>query len=341
MPRGRPTNAERMIKLMESERNIKKIQIEKKDERGLRKRNEMKGVEEDTKGMEKGTMQEMTEDIITSVKGQVKGLSEKIEEHIKGIQTEIKGTVEKEAKGLKTEIKTEIEGLKEEMRRMEEEWAKEWEKVEKRIEEMEEKEVERDRRLDAMEAEERRNGNGGENEETRKIWRVLEMKERRERRKNIIIRGVELEEKNIKENIEEWMREKLGVKQKVEAAEKRRMGTNKEGKKIEGVLVKLQDVEKKREVMVNRKNLKGTNIFIDDDLTKKEREIQKKIRERAEEERKKGNKVKIGYQKLEVNGAWLKWQEDQEDSRNINLWRRKKPGETGERIIKRCYKKHG
>lgn len=33
-------------------------------------------------------------------------------------------------------------------------------------------------------------------------------------------------------------------------------------------------METKREVMLSRKNLKGTNIFFDDNLTKTERKIQ-------------------------------------------------------------------
>lgn len=70
------------------------------------------------------------------------------------------------------------------------------------------------------------------------------------------------------------MMKKFGISQKVKAAKKLVMGTSKKGKKIEGVLMRLQDVEKKREVMLSRKNLKGTNIFFDDSLTKTERKIQ-------------------------------------------------------------------
>lgn len=72
------------------------------------------------------------------------------------------------------------------------------------------------------------------------------------------------------------------------------MGTSKKGKKIEGVLMRLQDIEKKREVMLSRKNLKGTNIFFDDCLTKTKRKIQIMTGNRAEEERKEGIKVRIG-----------------------------------------------
>lgn len=45
--------------------------------------------------------------------------------------------------------------------------------------------------------------------------------------------------------------------------------------------------------MSKKKNLK-TGIWIEDDLTKEEREIQKQLREKAKEERTKGKKVKVG-----------------------------------------------
>lgn len=43
------------------------------------------------------------------------------------------------------------------------------------------------------------------------------------------------------------------------------------------------------------------NLFIDNDLTWKERQMQKEIRMTAEAEREKGAKVRIGYRKLKVN----------------------------------------
>lgn len=51
--------------------------------------------------------------------------------------------------------------------------------------------------------------------------------------------------------------------------------------------------------MSKKKNLK-TGIWIEDDLTKEEREIQKQLREKAKEERTKGKKVKVdkGYMKI-------------------------------------------
>jgi len=50
--------------------------------------------------------------------------------------------------------------------------------------------------------------------------------------------------------------------------------------------------------MIKKKNLKDKNIFIDNDLTWKDRQVQKEIRSIAKMEKVKGAKVKIGYRKL-------------------------------------------
>jgi hypothetical protein len=49
--------------------------------------------------------------------------------------------------------------------------------------------------------------------------------------------------------------------------------------------------------------------YIDDDLTKEERETQKKLRELAREEKDRGKRVKIGYRKIQINGEWFRWDE--------------------------------
>lgn len=47
--------------------------------------------------------------------------------------------------------------------------------------------------------------------------------------------------------------------------------------------------------MTNKNKLKNKNIYIDNDLTKKEKRIQREIAEVARVEREGGAKVKIGY----------------------------------------------
>ena len=48
---------------------------------------------------------------------------------------------------------------------------------------------------------------------------------------------------------------------------------------------------------------------MDDDLTRREREINKKIWQRAKEEEAKRSRVKRGYMKLIVDGKCWKWNE--------------------------------
>jgi hypothetical protein len=77
------------------------------------------------------------------------------------------------------------------------------------------------------------------------------------------------------------------------------------------MLAKIENWEQKN-IMLNKSKLKERKdermySYIDDDLTNEEREIQKKIREVAREERERGKMVKIGYRKIQINGEWLRW----------------------------------
>jgi hypothetical protein len=44
-------------------------------------------------------------------------------------------------------------------------------------------------------------------------------------------------------------------------------------------------------------------------MTLNEREIQAELRKLAREEKEKRNSVKVGYQKLQINGNWVKWKD--------------------------------
>jgi hypothetical protein len=68
--------------------------------------------------------------------------------------------------------------------------------------------------------------------------------------------------------------------------------------------------EKKIEIMKKKSCLReneNKKIFITNDLTKKERDIQGWIREEANAEKEKGNKVRIGYKKLTINEKIWTW----------------------------------
>ena len=62
--------------------------------------------------------------------------------------------------------------------------------------------------------------------------------------------------------------------------------------------------------MLKRKiNLKGTKIWLSDDLTPREQEVQEWLERIAEKEEEKGKKVNIKYQKLIINGELFQWHE--------------------------------
>lgn len=123
-----------------------------------------------------------------------------------------------------------------------------------------------------------------------------------------------MQEKNIKENVKEGKVKNSTNSEEGEKTDAEHKQRREEDRKNISKYVGYGEEKRNND---KQKNLKGTNMFIDDDITKKEREIQKKIRERADEEKRKENKTRIGYQKLEINGTWMKWQENAEKFRNI------------------------
>lgn len=74
------------------------------------------------------------------------------------------------------------------------------------------------------------------------------------------------------------------------------------------VRVELNSLEDKIKIMKNKNKLKGQDRYINDDLTRQEREIQNDLRKGAREEKEKGNEVKGSYQKLLINN-WVNWKD--------------------------------
>lgn len=148
------------------------------------------------------------------------------------------------------------------------------------------------------------------NKDMRKLLQHMEEKmERREkieRKQNIVITGVKFDANNIKQEIESLIGEKLGVKIKVEEAYK----LGKEAGSNQRAIAKLQSWKEKQDVMKNKSKLRGHSIYIDNDLTPKEREIQKKLREIGITESEKGNRARIGYKKIMINGKNFEWDDE-------------------------------
>lgn len=128
--------------------------------------------------------------------------------------------------------------------------------------------------------------------------------ERERRRNNIIITGLETERRMERKEIEEWVEKELEVKVKIV-----RIWTIKGRRSMIGA--ECANREEKEKVMKGKSKLKGKRIYIDNDRTFKERKVREEIGKIAREMREIGKIVKIGYNKLIINGEEYRWKEEE------------------------------
>lgn len=131
-----------------------------------------------------------------------------------------------------------------------------------------------------------------------------ERRERENKKKNIVIRGGQWKEGEGEKGVEEFIRENLKVE--VEVKEAWKIGMKSGGEEI--VVAKLGNWEDKRAVMRKKRELKA-GIYIEDDLTREEREVQRKLRIIAKENREKGKMAMVRYKKICIDHLWYSWNE--------------------------------
>ena len=109
---------------------------------------------------------------------------------------------------------------------------------------------------------------------------------------------MEFEGRNLRKEVEEFLKVKLEAGEKVRRVSwlGKNTNINNNNNRNRGVLVQMETLEAKRRVMRNRRLLKGSRIYVDDDLTRSEREIHKKLGEQAKKE---GEK-----RVYEINNRW-------------------------------------
>lgn len=159
-----------------------------------------------------------------------------------------------------------------------------------------------------------------DNKVKRKLARVAEeVKEQKDKERNVIVKGWRsvmregeaLDERTVTRAV-------LGraMKLNVEIEEVQWYGKDEERKVL---MVKLKSREDKREVMVNKKRLKGTKVFVDDDIPREEREVTQKLM--ALKAKLKGkNKdmdVWVSRRQIKVDGEWYTWEEVQRREGNF------------------------
>lgn len=140
------------------------------------------------------------------------------------------------------------------------------------------------------------------------LKRIIEDKEKKERKNNIVIRGLRKGKEDVKEVGTEFL-EEFGAGSKIKYIKME----GKEGKEV--AIVGTEDWQAKEKIMKEKSKLRGRNIFIDHDMTKEEREVQRKMRERARRKREEGKKVKIGYRKITVKEKVYIWNKEEEELR--------------------------
>lgn len=188
-------------------------------------------------------------------------------EEIRSLLLSIQGDI----RDLKTEVANngeETRKLREEMCKMQEEWDKEKEILRGEIHRANEK---------------------------------IEKLEKDRIKNNLVITGQIVDNQNesvTTREIENMIKKEINVQ--ITARNTRKIGDNR-------YIIELNNWEDKIKILKEKGRLKGKELYIDSELTYKERMVQKFIRDTARAERNRGARTKIGYQKLEINGKMWKW----------------------------------
>ena len=109
----------------------------------------------------------------------------------------------------------------------------------------------------------------------------------------------------IKEDTERFLRAELGFEGEVSAARK-------VGKNRNVIVAKIDTFKNKQEIMKNKTKLTNKPIFINNDMTVKERDIQRILRNRAREEREEGKEVRVGYKTIRIADKQFRWDEERQ-----------------------------
>lgn len=146
----------------------------------------------------------------------------------------------------------------------------------------------------------------------------MERLERELRVKNIIVKGVEdsenEDEQEVKQKVERLMSE-IGteVDKDVDIDIVRRIGKFEKDRR-RPILVKFTREGTKLAILKNAKNLKGTNVWIDEDYSKRTQNERKALIPKLREAREKGHRAHIRYNKLVINGAVWREKEGEKDT---------------------------
>lgn len=122
------------------------------------------------------------------------------------------------------------------------------------------------------------------------LKKMVDEKDKEERKENIVIKGEGIVEEPTNKGVEDLIKKLINVEIKVKNCWR-------SGKVM---VIKIENEDTKKEIMLNKHRLKGKKIFIENDLTYEERKIQGKIGEWARKEAVKGNRIKISKGRVKI-----------------------------------------
>jgi len=165
-----------------------------------------------------------------------------------------------------------------------------------------------------------------------KMEEETDRRRKEEKRRGIIIYGAE-EDVNDKQAADR-VAENLGVQSSTWDVIGR-MGKAGGGPRARPLLVRTRTAGEKVAAMKKKANLKGTRIYIDDDLDAKERRMQRELRDAVAAARREGKRAKMAYGRMWINEVGYVWtaegvirsEQRAKDDQDTN-GRRLKQGET-------------
>jgi len=257
---------------------------------------ETRGEDDDSRKMEEiktmirslqGDVNKWRKEMIEDSKKRKKEMDDwraEMDEKVRQWQTELKEEIRKEQEAMQEE--------REATRAEREEWSREKERLSEWLDDT-------DRLSGAMK------------KLQEKIERMEEEAERRrrdEKRKNVVIFG--MEETKTDKNVVEEMASAVGVEASSWEVLGRVGRQGRAGQRPRPVVARLRTSEDKKEVMRKKGQLKGSNVFVTDDLEPRERRMQKELRDAAAAARREGRVAKVGFGKLWIQGTCHIWTEE-------------------------------
>ena len=111
-----------------------------------------------------------------------------------------------------------------------------------------------------------------------KQQKLFELNERANRAKNLVIMGLEeVENEDVSNTVSTFLDQKLGLTE-MNVSEVKRLGKRMASRKSRPILVSLDSMQCKQQIMQRRSKLVGSKIYLNNDLTKEQQSEERRLR---------------------------------------------------------------